>query len=91
MRDVELAPDFDAEERWRRHADDRHLVAVKRDGLLQDVGAAAEFTLPERVADHRDRDSRMPADRRLARSGVRSAGATPSVSKNLPDTHKPST
>src|SRR5687768_15992948 len=54
-RDVERAPDFDAEEARGRDADDVELAAVERDPLSDRRAIAAVARLPEAVRQHRAR------------------------------------
>ena len=92
QRDAELAPDFDAKKRRRRHTDDRHRVSGTRDALLRRCRrgrrirrcqsawliTATRHPHPRRLVGWPDQASDRRAPRRAS-------------SKNLPDTHKPST
>src|SRR5262245_18988445 len=49
--EVEIAPDFEAEETGRRDADNLEWLAVQCELSADRARRAAEFTLPERVAD----------------------------------------
>ena len=59
-RDVEHAADFEPEELWRRHADDRERHALDRQRRADHV-RAIESLPPEAITDDRDRSRRSPA------------------------------
>src|SRR5437660_6600409 len=83
---IEVATYLEAVKTRRRHAENLEGMSIERELAANDVGTAAKFPLPKRVADHRSADAApaivvalcdQPAQHRLHLENLKEAAADP--------------